>query len=400
MMKRFYLTGIALFFAFAGVLHAEAPELSASWKKGIRFSSSDGNFELAINGRIHNDWVFQIAEDDELDAEVGPLQDGVEFRRLRFAMSGSLYKTLIFKMDWDLNGGDNDLRDAFVGLRDTPLGNLKIGHFREDYSLQEMTSSNHLSFIERPFIFTPDRNVGAAFYDTVEDANLGWFVGAFRETNGFGEGSFEDKSSISYTGRVTHAPIYDKAEQQLVHLGLAYSFRNPDGDLVRYRSRPQNNQAPNFLDTGEISADQIQLINAELATVLGPLTVQGEYAVAVVDVLDGSSEDLSSWYVEASYFLTGESKPYKLGKGKFGNIKPVSPFLAEEKGSGAWELKARYSSTELEDNTIQGGEMQIASTGVNWYLHSNARVLLDYVFADLDSVGESHALQARLAVHF
>ena len=37
-------------------------------------------------------------------------------------------------------------------------------------------------------------------------------------------------------------------------------------------------------------------------------------------------------------------------------------------GKGAWELNARWSNIDLSDGLVAGGEMDIASLGVNWWL--------------------------------
>ena len=37
-------------------------------------------------------------------------------------------------------------------------------------------------------------------------------------------------------------------------------------------------------------------------------------------------------------------------------------------GKGTWELTGRWSSIDLSDGAVQGGEMDIASLGLNWWL--------------------------------
>ncbi len=39
-----------------------------------------------------------------------------------------------------------------------------------------------------------------------------------------------------------------------------------------------------------------------------------------------------------------------------------------QNGIGAWELAGRWSSVDLTDGTVDGGEMDILSAGINWWL--------------------------------
>src|SRR6185295_7409221 len=111
--------------------------------------------------------------------------------------------------------------------------------------------------------------------------------------------------------------------------------------------------------------ETLDLMGLEAAVVLGPFSLTGEYSLASIDGDTGSPNDpnFSGYYLQASYFLTGESRGYKKAQGCF----------------GAWELAARISSLDLTDDGIDGGQLDDLSLGVNWYLNPNTRVMLDYI---------------------
>jgi phosphate-selective porin OprO/OprP len=68
-------------------------------------------------------------------------------------------------------------------------------------------------------------------------------------------------------------------------------------------------------------------------------------------------------------------------------------------GYGAWELAARYSTLDLNDAGVSGGEMDVYSLGVNWWLTSASQFSLNYRYVDLDRFGlngQSSGVNVRL----
>ena len=103
--------------------------------------------------------------------------------------------------------------------------------------------------------------------------------------------------------------------------------------------------------------------------------MQGEYAKATftdnratgVGAGTTPDQDLDTYYVQASYFLTEHTKPYDFKKGVF-----KSPKLNGEEG--AVELKARYDVIENKD--IKGNEASAYTVGVNYYATPNTRFMV------------------------
>jgi phosphate-selective porin OprO/OprP len=156
------------------------------------------------------------------------------------------------------------------------------------------------------------------------------------------------------------------------------------------------------VDTGTFSADNVNLVGAEAAAVWGPASLQAEYMIAMVDSSVANDPDFSGYYVQGSYFLTGEHRNYKASSGKFDRVKPNKNFMGDDGGPGAWQLAARYSHVDLDDGAINGGELDCVTAGVNWYLNPNTRVMLNYVYADSDKLydGEANIFQTRFQIDF
>lgn len=369
------------------------------WKEGLNFATQDGHFTLKAGGRIHNDWLW-ISEDSDLKTNVGEQEDGVEFRRARLCISGLLYGNVEFEAEYDFAGGDTEFKDIYLGFLDGPLGNIRAGHFKEPFSLEELTSSNYITFLERalPNAFAPGRNAGVMLYGTAlarSDPRLTWAVGVFRDTPD--DGAIRDDGGYNVTGRLTLLPWYENDGTSLAHLGAGFSYRNPNDHTASFNSNPEAHLTDNFVDTGAFQSDDVSLVGLEAACVSGPLSIQGEYIFADADV--ASSANFQGYYAQVSYFLTGEHRIYKPTEGNFCKIKSRKNFHYGT-GPGAWEVAFRYSGIDLDDSIISGGKLHDMTAGLNWYLNPNMRIMWNYVHADKEYVGYADILTMRLQVNF
>ncbi|VAX23350.1 Phosphate/pyrophosphate-specific outer membrane porin OprP/OprO [hydrothermal vent metagenome] len=392
-LKSYLYIMIAMLLTVTGE-QAFAETLEAKWKTGLQFTGE--NFNLKFGGRIMNDWFFSSA-DSALEEDDTKWTDGTEFRRARLYVSGVIYKNIIFKAQYDFAGGDPDIKDMYMGIKNIPgVGTIKVGHFKEPFGLEELTSSKYITFLERSMAmeaFSPSRNSGLMFTNTAWDKRLVWAIGVFKDVDGYGE-NYGD-SEFNLTARIA-AAVWNE-DENVFHLGAAYSARKPNDNTARFRSRAEAHLSPTRLvDSGAISSDDVGLLGLEAAIALGPFSVQSEYVTANVSAMDGAPDPtLSSYYIYSSYFITGESRPYK--KGVFSRVKPRNNFGS---GSGAWEVAIRYSAIDLEDASVTGGEETNYTAGVNWYLNPNSRVMANYVNADLKDVGEATITQMRFQVDF
>ncbi|MBI2424094.1 MAG: porin [Candidatus Hydrogenedentes bacterium] len=391
-----------------------ATDFRAFWKEGLNFETEDGTFKLKIGGRIQHDWAW-FDTDDSLEFRVD-FQDGTEFRRSRLFVSGDIYENIFFKAEYDFATGAPEFKDVYVGMSEIPyIGNVQIGQFKEPFGMDQLRSDNYLTFMERPMsieAFTPDRQTGAMLFNTALDERMTWGVGIFRDVDNFGAGS--DDGGYNVTGRVTGLPYYKEEGRKLLHLGAAYSHRNPDGD-VRYRTRPEAHLSPiRLVDTLLIDADDVDEFGLESAFVYGPFSMQGEYLFVDVDRDGGAgSVDFDGWYLQASYFLTGEHMAYKTDAANFDKIKPKNNFNIKNRTWGAWEVALRYSTIDLDDGPlfpwfgfpgVSGGEEDNWTLGLNWYLNPNTKFMFNYVRANSEHVlwgdEDVNVLQTRFQVFF
>ncbi len=382
------------------------------WKNGLNFESYDKKtFKGKLGGRLQFDWNFFDQDDESRDA-AGDADPGLELRRARLYTSGEMnigVPTVYYKLQLDFAGSDYKFADAFLGMKQLPyIGLIQIGQMYEPFSLEQNTSSNYITFLERSLpieAFSPARNVGAMLQNGFFDESMTVSVGVFvnDENDKADIDSFDGNTRVP--ARITGLPWYDESSEgrRYLHLGVSGDIINPQDGMVRFRSRPEAHQAPRYVDTGDFAADWSYPIAAEVALTLGSLSLQGEYMHAWVDASSGSDPDFHGFYAFASYFLTGEHRPYHKASGVIDRVIPLENFSISEGGTGAWELAARISYLDLDDEGISGGRLWDWTAGVNWYFNPNSRVMINYVLADVDrdgEDGETHIFQGRFQVDF
>lgn len=383
--------------------------LNVLWDNGLRINSPDGNFKLQMGGFFMNDWGW-FKQESITEQFIGDLVDGTEFRTARLYISGNIYKDVGFKAQYDFaDSGRPSFKDVYINLKNIPYaGTFQVGHFKEPFSLEELTPITHITFMERGLnnAFAPKRNTGFMLSNHLVDNRMTYAAGIFRNADDFGdsEGDSSTEGGYSLTARITGLPYYEDDGKRLIHTGFSYSHQNAFEDSVSFKARPEIHLADNFVDTGSFAAKHSNLYNPELAVVYGPFSMQSEYTFANIGADDiaingGDDPKFSGWYVSASYFLTGEHRRYDEEKGVFGRVKPYQN-LDFHGGWGAVELAARYSELDLNDEEIKGGRLADTTLGVDWYLNPNTRIMADYVHADADIAETEDANADMFAMRF
>jgi phosphate-selective porin OprO/OprP len=228
-------------------------------------------------------------------------------------------------------------------------------------------------------------------------------VGVFRDADGAGNDLGNAKAGeYNVTGRLSGRPYMADDGKTFLHLGVAGSLRDFSNDEVRYRARPGIHAAPRFADTGTITgATDGTLIGLEAAYNMGPFCIQGEWAQASIDVEDADDGDFDAFYLQASYWLTGDSNGYSSGKNAFDRPK-IKKNYGDGDGVGGWQLAVRYDTIDLEDGDFAEDESFDTWTfGVNWWMNPNTRISMNVVHVDPDRVSEEvDALLMRFQVDF
>ena len=436
--------------------HAEAaskePHVEVT-DNGFEFKSKDGNFTAAVNGRMQVD--SQINLNQQVAIATGAstqnqFDDGVAIRRARLGVEGKFFKDWDYKFEYDFTRGNGTVgagvTDAFIRWNMDKEFSIKVGSFKEPFSLEEATSNRYLTFIERNMAVN-------TFIDNLNTYKVGiganywtndWQTGVSLQTEPVGQnfnGISGNPNSTSPTGsatnfngganrnngsgdtsweanvRVSGLP-WNEGKTKFWHVGASGSYMNINNNYlangtfnnggIDFVSALNNNvDRTNVLDTGNLTsgarmgatskvANHLTRFGAETALVYGPWSAQAEYIQTDVSGKGyNHNESLNGYYAYGSYFLTGESRSYKAKTGAWDRLKPNRNFDMKG-GWGAWELAAGYDYLNLNSGAIAGGQASTAKFGLNWYPNSHVRVMLDYVKTlNIDTQGAAAGTRVR-----
>lgn len=372
MLRRFIFMAIVFSVLGNAPAYAGSDDAHLSLKDGkLSIKSEDGKFSMRIGGRLVVDTAYYFNDLAKLDS-------GSEIRRARLFVSGSMWgEVWKYKLQYDFaaSGDPSDgIRDAYLSWNGDYFS-VTFGHVKHPFSLDAQTSSKYATFIERnlanAFFSQFGRRIGLR--GGYSNSGLGIDIGLFST-----DVANED-DGVSVAARITYNMLHGSEDNRVLHLGAGALFRDyDDGRSVRIRARPESHVTDTRLvDTGSIGGvGSANLYGIEGAWVHDRLAVKGEYIMHGLD-RDAANPDMdfSGYYMELSWFLTNDRLNYK--KGVFKAVKPSS--IVGEGGSGAWQVAARYSSIDLTDQGIAGGEQNNLTLGVNAYLTPIIRVAADYI---------------------
>ena len=384
--------------------------LSTSYKnaeKWNRFRSKYVNAAfLAVLALDRMSWLDQ---DGASEGQSGDLStyNGGEIRALRFGTIGSLnfenpwiftffVASTVFDKGFDSSTDDGiDIFDLRLDIPFYQDSTLSIGKQKEPISMERLAGLVHLPMQERAAVsdaMMASRNIGIVLSGTGLDRRTTWAGGVFNPW--LDTGTSIGDTSTQLIGRGTVIPLESANEKSLFHLGAGLRYSNAKSGL-RYSTTPEFSQAPLFVDTGMLAAESSVLYDLEAAWRWGPFWLNGEYVINQVDAPADGDPTFTGFHVTANYILTGEMRPYNKRSGLFGPV-PIAKSM-NDGGWGTWEVSARYSNLDL--NAVNGGDLDVYSLGLNWWLTTSASLNINYRHIVLDdgvSTGHSDGLMTRI----
>jgi phosphate-selective porin OprO/OprP len=326
------------------------------------------------------------------------ISTGGSFRRVRVGFDGKLGSDWEYGFTARLETASlhyMQVTNAFVqfdGL--TPL-HFKAGIFSPPENFEDATSSSEVLFLERAQPADLARGLGSGTGRTA--ATLFAYDDSAFAALSLAGGVANDAPARqgSLIGRFAWRPWHDRDSGFAIGGDTTFLFAPPGTGTthdVQLRQRPElNGQSVDLrlVDTGFVDTDSVSEFGVEASGNVANLHAQaGLFHYTVGRARPAlANPQFHGWYLQGSWVLTGEVKPWRIAKGGYGAPAPHRTLGAG--GMGAFELGARYSELNLDHDAgaaltpilpdaIRGGRQRIVTLGLNWYPGDPFRFLLDY----------------------
>jgi len=357
--------------------------------------SADNRFKYWFDNRVYLDGAAYFGDNKDIG-------NGVDIRRMRFALKTLLWGHWGGEIDFDFANLEVDIKDAYVRYLFNK-GQIKVGNFKEPFSMETTTTSRYLTFMERPMInkLAPSRHIGIA----VRKFGLKYFFegGVFfsEPRNSLMQDQNKksnQNSGYSLTGRFAFAPI--RKDKLTLHLGVAGSYRTPKlvelGDPVdsfRYSTKAETSiNRKKYIDTDFIENVKYNtLLGLEAAFAYKNFRVQGEYMRSDIQrdadkVTEGEDKaKVNGFYAMGSWIIFNGDYYYNMGEAEFSQIN----FRNNKKGT--LEMALRYDfvdANSFKDGVdipfVAGGSSEGYTIGLTYYFNYNVRVMLNYSYINND----------------
>lgn len=378
------------------------------------FSTADGAFSASVRGILQMDAAIHdqraagplatdlrrgsfndAAENDR----ARDLSDGTNVRRARFGIEGKAFGAFDYNMIYDFGGSGVEeagkISAAWIQYSGYPV-KVRIGYYPAVTSLEDASPYANALFTERASVAETVRGLsggdGRAGLGLMANGER-WNAAAHLTGAVVTSQSFDEQ--VGFIGRVAYVPF--KGKDWLVHVGananlvLDPAATGPDiavaggaATPVRLRDRPELRvDSVRLIDTGNIDADGVNAFGLELAAQRKNVYVQAEYFDIDVERRNTTLSDpgFDGWYVQAGWTLTGEPRRYSTTTAGFDAPRAAKPFNPKKNQWGAVELGLRFSTFDLNHmaggpgnpalpGAIRGGQQNIVSVGLNWYLNN------------------------------
>ena len=430
-------------------IQAAQVKATPSWKGTPQLEDKEAGWSFKVRGRLQYDAGYVSNPDDEPNGGLNTRNLGfnTRARRIRLGAEGTIPGGFGYKAEMDFANGSVGFGDVILTYTPTnsPF-NIAIGNQETNNGLEQISSSRWSSFIERAAFddaFVNTRrlgiNLGYVSKDNTLRLNAGLWAGHSIDAG------LDDDSWIG-AARAVYAP--QMGGNQL-HFGLNFQHRefqsNNDqtasgsagrpstNQIARYRARPFSQLTDvRFVDTGNYAAKSDNVFGVELAGIFKSLHIAAEgqylksrvgydpgdlFAAGDLDqfvfnnnsgcptttncnpvyVLPDGNPSFLGGYLEAGYFLTGETRGYK--NGTWDRTKVLKPF--SKGGMGAFQVVGRVDYLDLDTNKLheavnnnfrtgafsatnnytRGGKQIGLQAGLTWIPEDYVRVLLNYSHA-------------------
>lgn len=352
------------------------------------FDGSVSTFRIGL-GYIHDatTYIQSSTFKQQMDSANLDVSPKIKLRDFRILGSGVL-KTKRF-IAWKfayMYDGDKDvwmLRESGVTIGVPELkGNFFIGRTKEGFSLVKVMNGHSPWTMERQMAIDaiPILADGIKYFGYFPKSKLFMNLGVY--TNWTSENQSFATFEWQGVARVGWLAINDGKKKNTLHIAANLRYGKPKNGQITLKSRPESNPTPQILNTGVIESDHSSHIGYEIYFRHKNLMLGSE---ALIHNFYSDKLENHQFYggdVVVSYFFTGAVRPYNTTGSIFGFV-PVKKSVFNG-GWGEIEGVVRFSTLNLNDKSVQGGQFWRITPMVNWYMSKVIRLEFVYGYGVLD----------------
>lgn len=364
----------------------------------VKWNEYDGPLlTLRVGGGFLYDYAA-FAQDAESKDQLAlsPASGVRDFRLLAKGRFKFLPERVSYTLGYMYDGAAKSWRFRQTGFQiEVPegLGSLFIGRTKEGFSTNKIMVGYQGWTQERATAndaFIPILADGVKWTGNIPSGKFVYNVGFFRDD--FSETESFNKNDNQFVARAVWLPFTGNGTDTVLHLAVEERYAQSDDGFLRYRSKPESFLAQSYaIDTGSFPASHSNTIGVESYYRPGPLTIGTEYYFNQVASHETNDPLFHGGEIFVAYLLTGETRPYNVRGAYFDRISPKRPVF--NGGPGAWELVLRFSYTDLDSGTIEGGKFWRITPMANWHLSDNVRLEFSYGYGVLDRFGARGSTQ-------
>jgi phosphate-selective porin OprO/OprP len=375
---------------------------------GLGLISANGENSINLTGRIHFDarqFNSDFSNGNDRDKDTAKYGDTFEIRRARLGLTGTLLKDISYELVFNAAASDStNIDTGWINYGFNKHLNLRVGRFKQQFNLEELTSSNNIDFIERSFVnqFAPGKKAGMMLHGSIMEG-VSYGLTRFQESNTAASASRNAQSTARFALNLAQLADF---KESVFHVGLSRHQGTIDvasgatGDVVKLRADARGADGvftSTFANGDTVNINEIRRNSngVELAFAYGPFKFQTENVSAKYNFENATRNNLVDGTIKAKYIallynITGENWRDAYKDGTFGGILPRSSYSSSGSGSGGWQIGFRTSSYDATDWTattpISGSKRGKTNTlGLTWLMNPNARVMLNHSKTSFDT---------------
>jgi phosphate-selective porin OprO/OprP len=321
-----------------------------------------------------------------------PSKPLVDLHRTRIGVEGRLIKEFEYQIEGELGDSSQPWRDVYMQTRSFRVLQVRAGHFKIPFSLEQLTPGMDLDFIYRSLaaaFLAPGRDVGLMLFGRVVSEKVRYQAGVFKHGgDNVRESERTDaQADRTYAGRLVVRPWNtDDNLFRTFSAGVGFTTgvlpAGPNG--VRGETIPGDTFFQHLFVNGHR-----RRVGGEFQWRPGPFQLQSEYIETWdqrlgqgIDNQDLPNTYARGWYVSGMWLLTGEPKK--------DSVEARRPFLRG--GIGAIEVGVRRERLAAWSPGVNDGSFSsprapwvmpraddVWTGGVNWFWNDFVKLVANLI---------------------